>query len=167
MTYPFVSECSRNEYKDSSGNRKCTPCPDKSHSSVEGATMCSCWEDYYRAPGEPVSMSCGTAPDAPLNVTYQVEGTHVRLSWRRPESDGNRNEIFYKIQCATCNQGPKYMPSYLAESADHIRGTSINVTGLEPRTDYMFQISAMNSITEAKLARSSFSTASFKTDEDR
>ena len=36
----------------------CLPCPANSNSTQSGASVCPCFEGYYRAAGEPAEMEC-------------------------------------------------------------------------------------------------------------
>ena len=36
----------------------CLPCPANSNSTQSGASLCPCFEGYYRAVGEPPEMAC-------------------------------------------------------------------------------------------------------------
>lgn len=50
--------CSPGFFKSEASESPCLECPEHTLPSTEGATSCQCEEGYFRAPEDPLSMSC-------------------------------------------------------------------------------------------------------------
>ncbi|XP_063724540.1 ephrin type-A receptor 2-like isoform X2 [Symsagittifera roscoffensis] len=160
--------CTPGNFKEERGNKPCVSCPLNSYTRQFGSQFCPCKANYYRAPDEPHSLACGRAPGVPRNVSAVVRGTRVTLTWQRPEDDGGRFDIWYSVQCATCKQNPGQSSKLITPSYNkgEVRGLSVNVTNLHPHTDYMFHVSAHNSLSPHVSSSVSFAQVTFKTAEN-
>ena len=163
-----ISECPYNYYKSERGNARCFPCPENSFAGALGESHCTCIHNTFRASDEPKSMPCGGSPSPPKNVTAKVRGTHVTVTWERPISDGGRRDLFYSIQCATCKMADsRKVPVFSALDPTEIRALSVNITNLEPFTEYRFQIASKNALSKIRGVKSSYETVKFTTAENR
>merc|ERR1719220_123190 len=89
--------CSSNSYKPKPGSFACHSCPINSDSNLEGQQQCACKEGFFRARSDHYTKPCSEPPTAPVSIDYRVNNTEVDLWWRKPDSDGGRKDLTYRL----------------------------------------------------------------------
>ncbi|XP_016122093.1 ephrin type-A receptor 3-like, partial [Sinocyclocheilus grahami] len=137
----------------------CVKCPPHSYSHQDKASECVCERGFYRAELDPRSMACTRPPSAPGNPISMVNETAVTLEWSPPRESGGRGDVSYSVhcrkcsgeagaagdreKCVPCGSGPHFNPRQFGLT--HPR---VLVTGLQPHTNYTFNIEALNGVSD-------------------
>lgn len=83
----------------------------------------------------------GQVPDEPDSPeATEVSDTEVLLTWKQPKFDGHSTVICYRLEYKVAKD------TEWTKKADNIDHEFYLVTGLEPRKEYIFRLSAKNSI---------------------
>lgn len=83
-------------------------------------------------------------PSVPRNLTVvRVDQTTVTLRWDRPEYDGGRNDVRYRVACDICGHTVHYVPSQTNFSQ-----TQVVLSGLTPGASYRITVYAENGVSE-------------------
>lgn len=156
--------CSPGFFKSEASESPCLECPEHTLPSTEGATSCQCEEGYFRAPEDPLSMSCTRPPSAPNYLTAIGMGAKVELRWTAPKDTGGRQDIVYSVTCEQCwpesgECGPCEASVRYSEPPHALTRTSVTVSDLEPHMNYTFAVEARNGVSGLVTSRS-FRTAS-------
>ncbi|XP_033015221.1 ephrin type-A receptor 2 [Lacerta agilis] len=151
--------CSPGFFKEDISNNACSKCPLHTLPSSEGSTSCPCEEGYFRAPTDPVSLSCTRPPSAPHGVTAIGLGAKVQLRWSSPRDTGGRKDIMYSVTCEQCwpESGecrPCDATLRYSENPHNVAGTSLTVSDLEPHVNYTFTVEAQNGVSSFSPRRS-------------
>lgn len=88
-----------------------------------------------------VPEAAPTVPGSPTSVIGEVGNTAVTLNWVEPTNNGGRRIINYLIEYSV-NQGALWTTYTKPVSSS----TSLSITGLTNNVEYLFRISAINSI---------------------
>nr|AAA82113.1 receptor-protein tyrosine kinase [Mus musculus] len=155
--------CSPGFFKSEASESPSLECPEHTLPSTEGATSCQCEEGYFRAPEDPLSMSCTRPPSAPNYLTACM-GAKVELRWTAPKDTGGRQDIVYSVTCEQCcaesgECGPCEATVRYSEPPHALTRTSVTVSDLEPHMNYTFAVEARNGVSGLVTSRS-FRTAS-------
>ncbi|RVE58141.1 hypothetical protein OJAV_G00206300 [Oryzias javanicus] len=147
--------CRAGFYKSGFGNAECSKCPPHSFSHHEGSLHCVCEKNYFRAEGDPASMSCTRPPSAPRNVISSINETSVILEWSWPDDTGGRRDITFAVlckrcrgvaadgsqRCEPCRSNVRFVPR-----ATGLYNTTVTVTDLLAHTNYTFEIEGQNGV---------------------
>uniref|UniRef100_A0A8C7XFD6 receptor protein-tyrosine kinase n=1 Tax=Oryzias sinensis TaxID=183150 RepID=A0A8C7XFD6_9TELE len=147
--------CRAGFYKSGFGNTECLKCPPHSFSHHEGSLHCVCEKNYFRAEGDPASMSCTRPPSAPRNVISSINETSVILEWSWPDNTGGRRDITFAVLCKRCRSVPADGSQRCEPCRSNVRfvpratglyNTTVTVTDLLAHTNYTFEIEAQNGV---------------------
>ncbi|XP_061090730.1 ephrin type-B receptor 3 isoform X1 [Conger conger] len=147
------SVCRAGTYKSANGSGGCSPCPPNSRTDGEDAVECECMRGYSRVSGDPTEMGCTKPPSSPQKVrVHRVSDSSLELRWDPPFDLGGRAEVWYDVQCWETEQysGEEWQPCGDAvrfyPNRRKLSDTAVNVTGVDPRTDYRLSVEAANAI---------------------
>ncbi|XP_071841069.1 ephrin type-B receptor 1-B-like isoform X3 [Apostichopus japonicus] len=138
--------CPVGTYKDQLGDgSNCSPCPSGSHADYPGHSECTCVPRRFRAPTEPASAPCTSAPREPVNLQATVDGESsvVTLTWEMLDVTGGRSDVTYWIECSLCPVDVAYSPSQR-----DIQNTEAVVSNLDPHTTYQFKVHSRSGISD-------------------
>ncbi|XP_006997222.1 ephrin type-A receptor 1 [Peromyscus maniculatus bairdii] len=158
--------CPVGSYRRDMETLHCLKCPQHSTTVSEGATICTCENGHYRAPGEGPQVACTRPPSPPQNLSFSVSGTQLSLRWEPPKDTGGRHDIRYSVECLQCRgiaqDGGPCQPCgkgvRFAPGASGLTASPVQVEGLEPYANYTFTIKSQNRV--SGLGSSSPSSAS-------
>ncbi|PAV61181.1 hypothetical protein WR25_01351 [Diploscapter pachys] len=120
---------------------------------------CECRQGWYRAEEDLPNSSCTKAPGRPSLVEhYNLGQNSVTLRWNEPVDLGGRHEVWYEWEC-TRGECATIKPSP-ADKRLHSR--TLVLSGLEPDTDYSFNIYAKNKVSDLSEA-ASYKSVDFRT----
>nr|XP_027799173.1 ephrin type-A receptor 1 isoform X3 [Marmota flaviventris] len=146
--------CPKGSYRTDMDTPHCLKCPLHSTAPSEGATICTCENGHYRAPGEDSQMACTRPPSAPQNLSFSASGTQLSLHWEPPTDMGGRQDVTYSVECLQC-QGPAQERGpcqpcgtgvRFSPSAKGLTTPTVQVDGLEPNANYTFNIKSQNGV---------------------
>lgn len=138
------NECPPGHFKSHTGDEACITCPLYSESSVYAAAECKCILGYFRAAKDSKDSSCTQPPSAPDNLTVVfADQFSVTLSWHPPQKTGGRTDITYRVQCLNCGPTAEFKPA-----SEGLNTTRVTVIGLDPVTEYKFQVFAENGVSD-------------------
>lgn len=138
------NECQPGKFKSHTGDDPCSLCPDYSESTTYAAVECQCIPGFFRAKKDHKNTPCTQPPSAPDNLTVTfADQFSISLAWQPPHKNGGRNDVTYRVHCLNCGPYVDYKPA-----AKNLNLTRVTVSGLEPVTEYKFQIFAENGVTE-------------------
>ncbi|KAK2516732.1 Ephb6 [Columba guinea] len=146
--------CPLGFFKVSVGHDPCLPCPAHSHAPLPGSRECVCQNRYYRSPMDNSDAPCTGIPSAPRDLSYEIVGSNVLLTWRLPKDLGGRKDIFFNVICKVCpagSSGPcvrcgdrvQFEPRQVG-----LTESRVQVSNLLARVHYTFEIQAVNLVTE-------------------
>ncbi|XP_041490629.1 ephrin type-A receptor 1 [Microtus oregoni] len=146
--------CPVGSYRRDMETLHCLKCPQHSTAVSEGATICTCENGHYRAPGEGPQVACTRPPSAPQNLSFSASGTQLSLCWEPPRDTGGRHDIRYSVDCLQCRgiaqdggpcqpcgKGVRFTPG-----ASGLTESTVQVEGLEPYANYTFTIKSQNRV---------------------
>ncbi|KAJ8281810.1 hypothetical protein COCON_G00043290 [Conger conger] len=147
------SVCRAGTYKSANGGGGCSPCPPNSRTDGVDAVECECMRGFSRVSGDPTEMGCTKPPSSPQKVrVHRVSDSSLELRWDPPFDLGGRAEVWYDVQCWETEQysGEEWQPCGDAvrfyPNRRKLSDTAVNVTGVDPRTDYRLSVEAANAI---------------------
>ena len=93
--------CPLNTFKEKVHRDKiCTPCPAGSLTRNIESILCQCEEHHFRVPGEQITSSCFTTPQAPEAYEIAYQDSHTAyVNWSEPIFDNRTADITYQVQC--------------------------------------------------------------------
>ncbi|XP_028650752.2 ephrin type-A receptor 4b isoform X1 [Erpetoichthys calabaricus] len=149
----ICQSCRPGFYKPLAMDAYCMKCPPYSYSDKEGASECVCEKGYYRAETDPKSMACTRPPSAPENPISVINETSVILEWSPPRENGGRGDVTYNINCRKCpSEGRMCNPCgsglHFIPRQSGLIYTKVLVTDLQPHTNYIFDIEAVNGVSD-------------------
>ncbi|XP_026183873.1 ephrin type-B receptor 4a [Mastacembelus armatus] len=133
---------------------QCTGCPGFSHTTIRGASVCTCRSGFLRAESDAPDTPCTKPPSAPRSIVTQINDTTLSLEWNEPLDNGGRADLSYAVKCSVCRstKGP-CLPcgdSVSYQPAQHgLQGRRVEVWGLLPHTTYTFTIQALNGVSQS------------------
>ncbi|EDO39123.1 predicted protein [Nematostella vectensis] len=140
--------CHVGTYKAIAGDLGCTGCPNNSAAMETGSTGCTCVSGFYRKSGESNNNTCTGPPTAPTSLdTNFLNDSVVTLSWSLPNNTGGRSDVYYRVECFTCN-GNSIVCVKACGGTVTQHGTSARVSGLSAFTYYMFRVYARNGVSD-------------------
>lgn len=138
------NECTPGKFKSHTGDEPCILCPNYSESTSYAAAECKCVPGFYRAKKDSKNIPCTQPPSAPDNLTVTfADQFSISLAWQPPHQTGGRSDITYRVHCTNCAPTVEYKPA-----ATGLNATRVTVMGLDPVTEYKFQVYAENGVTE-------------------
>ncbi|XP_044855181.1 ephrin type-B receptor 5 isoform X1 [Mauremys mutica] len=146
--------CPTGSFKAYVGDATCRLCPAHSHAPVPGSSECACQSRYYRSASDTSDTPCTGTPSAPRDVSYEIIGSNVLLTWRLPKDLGGRKDVFFNIICKVCPTGS---PGPCVRCGDSVQfeprqvgltESRVQVSNLLARVQYTFEIQAVNLVTE-------------------
>ncbi|XP_054420392.1 ephrin type-A receptor 1 [Pteronotus mesoamericanus] len=146
--------CPSGSYRADMDPPHCLKCPQHSTAESEGATLCACESSHYRAPGEGPQAACTRPPSVPRNLSFSILGTQLVLRWAPPADTGGRQDVRYSVGCSRCQgalQGegpcqPCGKNVHFSPGASGLIEPAVHVVGLEPYTNYTFNVEAQNGV---------------------
>ncbi|XP_053147834.1 ephrin type-B receptor 5 isoform X3 [Hemicordylus capensis] len=146
--------CTIGTFKASVGDAPCSLCPAHSYSSTPGSSECACLSRYYRSSSDTSDAPCTSTPSAPRDLSYEIIGSNVLLTWRLPKDLGGRKDVFFNVICKVCPTGS---PGPCVRCGDSVQfeprqvgltESRVQVSNLLARVQYTFEIQAVNLVTE-------------------
>ncbi|XP_074555401.1 tyrosine-protein kinase receptor TYRO3 [Halichoeres trimaculatus] len=150
VTNNSCQACGRGFYKPTNDSGGCRPCPPNSHTHTQGSEMCECVQGFSRLSSDPADLGCTKPPSAPLNLILHHTDS-LWLSWDPPHDLGGRQEVMYDLTCEeTVGNGHQSRKCgrevvFLPASAG-LTGTSVRISGLDPKSDYRLSVRAWNQV---------------------
>ena len=149
----IILACTKNTFKSSEGNAQCRQCPRFSTAPYSAAHECSCDPGFYRAQGEGADEPCSTTPSAPRDLTSEVNESRVNLSWMAPASRGDRDDLFYEVQCESCSSQSgtdcKKCPSNVIITPNwRVSTNNVQVSNLDPAQFYRLKVISKNGVSK-------------------
>ncbi len=140
--------CPIGKFKHEAGNRECRICPAHSQALYAGSVECRCAQGYFRPPDkDSKGLACTRPPQSPRDLRSRfLNATSVRLTWGSPSViDADDRDLRYRVTCDVCpSVGTTYDPSHSVLPA--VGG--VIVSGLEEGAFYVFQVSAVGSVSD-------------------
>ena len=97
---------------------------------------------------DPILVSSGTIPSAPLNLLGTASNRSASLSWNPPANDGGGSISDYTVQYRQISKPNESYPSFDSSTITFNEGvstsTSSTVTSLQNGASYKFKVSAKN-----------------------
>lgn len=96
-------------------------------------------------------------PSAPDNPISTVNETAVTLEWSPPQDIGGRGDVTYSVHCKKCSgaareAGERCVPcggsAHFNPRQFGLQHPRVQITELQPRTNYTFSIEAANGVSE-------------------
>ncbi|XP_069719762.1 ephrin type-B receptor 5 isoform X2 [Phaenicophaeus curvirostris] len=126
------------------------------HCNGEGEWMvaigrCTCKAGYQPVDGE---QACQGIPSAPRDLSYEIVGSNVLLTWRLPKDLGGRKDVFFNVICKVCPAGSSGRCVRCGDSVQFeprqvgLTESRVQVSNLLARVQYTFEIQAVNLVTE-------------------
>lgn len=93
-------------------------------------------------------------PSAPRDLSYEIIGSTVLLTWRLPKDLGGRKNVFFNVICKVCPTGS---PGPCVRCGDSVQfeprqvgltESRVQVANLLARVQYTFEVQAVNLVTE-------------------
>ncbi|TNM93427.1 hypothetical protein fugu_001603 [Takifugu bimaculatus] len=144
--------CHMGYYKPANDDGACRLCPANTRTREEGSEMCTCVQGFSRLPSDPTDLGCTKPPSAPVNLrTHWFNDSVLTLRWDPPHDWGGREEMNYRVQCeqeeeAGGQWGPCSDETVILPDPTGLNGTSVNISGLCPRSNFRLSVQAWNSI---------------------
>uniref|UniRef100_A0A7M4FQS5 receptor protein-tyrosine kinase n=1 Tax=Crocodylus porosus TaxID=8502 RepID=A0A7M4FQS5_CROPO len=143
----------------------------KLHCNGEGEWMvaigrCTCKAGYQPADDE---RACQGIPSAPRDLSYEIIGSNVLLTWRLPKDLGGRKDVFFNVICKVCPPGS---PGPCVRCGDSVQfeprqvgltESRVQVSNLLARVQYTFEIQAVNLVTELSSEAPQYATINVST----
>lgn len=108
-------------------------------------------------------------PSAPRDLTYEVVGSNVLLTWRLPKDLGGRKDVFFNVICKVCPAGSSGPCVRCGDSVQFeprqvgLTESRVQVSNLLARVQYTFEIQAVNLVTELSSEAPHFATINVST----
>uniref|UniRef100_UPI0037E7A17E ephrin type-B receptor 4a-like n=1 Tax=Semicossyphus pulcher TaxID=241346 RepID=UPI0037E7A17E len=144
--------CPVGQFK-SGAEGQCTGCPEFSHATNRGASVCACRSGYLRAETDAADSPCTRPPSAPRSIVTQINDTTLSLEWNEPLDNGGRTDLSYAVRCTVC-RSPKGPCLPCGDSVSYrpaqqgLLGRRLEVWGLLPHTTYAFTIQTLNGVSQ-------------------
>ncbi|XP_057588038.1 ephrin type-A receptor 1 isoform X1 [Hippopotamus amphibius kiboko] len=146
--------CPSGSYRADMDTPSCLKCPQHSTAESEGATVCTCESGHHRTPEEGPHAACTRPPSVPQNLSFSVSGTQLSLRWEPPADLGGREDVRYDVGCSQCRgavpDGGPCQPCggsvRFSPGPSGLTTPTVRVDGLEPYTNYTFNVEAQNGV---------------------
>ncbi|NWT55859.1 EPHB5 protein, partial [Erythrocercus mccallii] len=161
--------CAPGFFKASVGDDPCHLCPAHSHAPLPGSQECVCQNRYYRSASDNSDAPCTGIPSAPRDLSYEIIGSNVLLTWRLPKDLGGRKDIFFNVICKVCPAGSAGPCVRCGDSVQFeprqvgLTESRVQVSNLLARVHYTFEIQAVNLVTELSSEAPHFATINVST----
>lgn len=108
-------------------------------------------------------------PSAPRDLSYEIIGSNVLLTWRLPKDLGGRKDVFFNVICKVCPPGS---PGPCVRCGDSVQfeprqvgltESRVQVSNLLARVQYTFEIQAVNLVTELSSEAPQYATINVST----
>uniref|UniRef100_A0A8C3C6H4 receptor protein-tyrosine kinase n=1 Tax=Cairina moschata TaxID=8855 RepID=A0A8C3C6H4_CAIMO len=161
--------CLLGSFKMSVGDDPCHLCPAHSHAPLPGSSECVCQNHYYRSASDNSDAPCTGVPSAPRDLSYEIVGSNVLLTWRLPKDLGGRKDVFFNVICKVCPTGS---PGPCVRCGDSVQfeprqmgltESRVQVSNLLARVQYTFEIQAVNLVTELSSEAPHYATINVST----
>ncbi|XP_034438209.1 ephrin type-B receptor 1-like [Hippoglossus hippoglossus] len=144
--------CPQGTFKSFQGGGLCQQCPLNSRSTIEAATLCGCWNGFYRGDMDKPEDVCTSVPSAPRNLVSVVNQTSVLLEWHTPRDTGHRGDLSYNVVCRRCHSNERRACQPCDDSVvfvpgkRRLRDTMAEISKLRAHTSYTFDVQAINGV---------------------
>uniref|UniRef100_A0A8D2MBG6 receptor protein-tyrosine kinase n=1 Tax=Zonotrichia albicollis TaxID=44394 RepID=A0A8D2MBG6_ZONAL len=161
--------CAPGFFKVSVGDDPCHLCPAHSHAPLPGSRECVCQNRYYRSASDNSDAPCTGIPSAPRDLSYEIVGSNVLLTWRLPKDLGGRKDVFFNVICKVCPAGSAGPCVRCGDSVHFeprqvgLTESRVQVSNLLARVHYTFEIQAVNLVTELSSEAPHFATINVST----
>ncbi|KAF2980158.1 hypothetical protein EK904_007090, partial [Melospiza melodia maxima] len=161
--------CAPGFFKVSVGDDPCHLCPAHSHAPLPGSRECVCQNRYYRSASDTSDAPCTGIPSAPRDLSYEIVGSNVLLTWRLPKDLGGRKDVFFNVICKVCPAGSAGPCVRCGDSVHFeprqvgLTESRVQVSNLLARVHYTFEIQAVNLVTELSSEAPHFATINVST----
>ncbi|NXG89077.1 EPHB5 protein, partial [Stercorarius parasiticus] len=161
--------CPLGFFKVSVGDDPCHPCPAHSHAPLPGSSECACQNRYYRSASDNSDAPCTGIPSAPRDLSYEIVGSNVLLTWRLPKDLGGRKDVFFNVICKVCPAGSSGPCVRCGDSIQFeprqvgLTESRVQVSNLLARVQYTFEIQAVNLVTELSSEAPHYATINVST----
>ncbi|XP_010156988.1 PREDICTED: ephrin type-B receptor 5-like, partial [Eurypyga helias] len=161
--------CPLGFFKVSVGDDPCHLCPAHSHAPQPGSRECVCQNRYYRSALDNSDAPCTGIPSAPRDLSYEIVGSSVLLTWRLPKDLGGRKDVFFNVICKVCPAGSSGPCVRCGDSLQFeprqvgLTESRVQVSNLLARVRYTFEIQAVNLVTELSSEAPHFATINVST----
>lgn len=108
-------------------------------------------------------------PSAPRDLSYEIVGSNVLLTWRLPKDLGGRKDVFFNVICKVCPAGSAGPCVRCGDSVQFeprqvgLTESRVQVSNLLARVHYTFEIQAVNLVTELSSEAPHFATINVST----
>lgn len=108
-------------------------------------------------------------PSAPRDLSYEIIGSNVLLTWRLPKDLGGRKDVFFNVVCKVCPAGSAGPCVRCGDSVHFeprqvgLTESRVQVSNLLARVHYTFEIQAVNLVTELSSEAPHFATINVST----
>lgn len=108
-------------------------------------------------------------PSAPRDLSYEIVGSNVLLTWRLPKDLGGRKDVFFNVICKVCPAGAAGPCVRCGDSVHFeprqvgLTESRVQVSNLLARVHYTFEIQAVNLVTELSSEAPHFATINVST----
>lgn len=108
-------------------------------------------------------------PSAPRDLSYEIVGSNVLLTWRLPKDLGGRKDVFFNVICKVCPPGSAGPCVRCGDSVQFeprqvgLTESRVQVSNLLARVHYTFEIQAVNLVTELSSEAPHFATINVST----
>lgn len=108
-------------------------------------------------------------PSAPRDLSYEIVGSNVLLTWRLPKDLGGRKDVFFNVICKVCPAGSAGPCVRCGDSVHFeprqvgLTESRVQVSNLLARVHYTFEIQAVNLVTELSSEAPHFATINVST----
>lgn len=108
-------------------------------------------------------------PSAPRDLSYEIVGSNVLLTWRLPKDLGGRKDVFFNVVCKVCPAGAAGPCVRCGDSVHFeprqvgLTESRVQVSNLLARVHYTFEIQAVNLVTELSSEAPHFATINVST----
>ncbi|XP_067464054.1 ephrin type-B receptor 4a-like isoform X1 [Thunnus thynnus] len=144
--------CQEGQFK-SGTEGQCKGCPEFSHATTRGKSVCTCRSGYLRGESDSPDTACTRPPSAPRSIVTQINDTTLSLEWNEPLDNGGRQDLSYTVRCFVC-RSPKGPCLSCEDSVSYrpkkegLDGRRVEVWGLLPHTTYTFTIQSINGVSQ-------------------
>lgn len=108
-------------------------------------------------------------PSAPRDLSYEIVGSNVLLTWRLPKDLGGRKDVFFNVICKVCPAGSSGPCVRCRDSVQFeprqvgLTESRVQVSNLLARVQYTFEIQAVNLVTELSSEAPHYATINVST----
>lgn len=108
-------------------------------------------------------------PSAPRDLSYEIVGSNVLLTWRLPKDLGGRKDVFFNVICKVCPAGSSGPCVRCGDSVQFeprqvgLTESRVQVSNLLARVQYTFEIQAVNLVTELSSEAPHYATINVST----